>query len=425
MDDAPFAESRLRKPRLLWVGDAVVKSGFARVGHSVNEHLSKVWDVNYLGIGYDGNPHSYPYPIHVAKPYGKGDMFGIAQFERVCERVDPDVVLLNVDTYLVCGFLEVARGLKKRPMMVAYSPIDLPGIKSEIIRHFRQDGLNLFINYTEFGAKAIRQAGWTGLMTVIPHGVNNAFYRPLDRDECRRKIAPGIPEGAFVVGVVNRNQPRKRIDLAVIYFAEWLKQGGDGYLWLHCAKKDAGWDLVELARQLQIQDRVFMPGVQGIEDMPEEVLMPLFYSMLDVQVTTTLGEGWGLTTMEGMACGVPQIVPDWSALGEWTRPAAKMVPCSSVEVLSGYHTFGFGGIADQAEFVKALDEVASSPMQRQEMSRMGLELVSQPKYRWQDIANQFHLSFSGLLGIRESWRGQPKPPILKSEHQKLAEEIAA
>jgi glycosyltransferase involved in cell wall biosynthesis len=210
----------------------------------------------------------------------------------------------------------------------------------------------------------------------------------------------------------------------MICFAEWLNRGGDGFLWLHCAKKDAGWDLVELARYLGIQDRVFMPGVQNIEDMPEDVLMPLFYSMVDVGVSNTLGEGWGLTTMEMMACGIPQMAPDWSALAEWARPAARMIPCSAVEVLSGYHTFGIGGIADQEKYIEALDEIASSPMLRQEMSRLGLDLVKRIEYRWESVARKFNFNFAGLLATRAA---RPKPKIRpwQSELDKLAEAIAA
>lgn len=414
----------MRKPKLLWVGDAVIKSGFAKVNHSVNEHLSKIWDIECLGIGYSGEPHSYPYPIYPAKIYGKGDMFGISRFVEICDKVDPDVVLFNTDTYAICGFLDVAKELKKRPILVAYSPIDTPAVKKEIVSRLKRDGLDLFISYTEFGAKELRKSGWQGLTSVIPHGVDNAFYRPHDRKESRQLAAPGIPAEVFLIGAMGRNQPRKRLDLSMIYFAEWLKRGGDGYLWLHCAKKDAGWDLVELAKHLGIHHRVFMPGVQSIEDMPEEVLMPIFYSMCDVQISTSLGEGWGLMIMEGMACGVPQIVPDWSALGEWARSAARVVECSSVEILSGYHTFGIGGIVDQEKFIEALDEVATSPMLRQEMTRQGLELIEEERFRWNNIARQFHFNLAGLIHARSARVKKAISPF-ESQLDKLVEAIAA
>lgn len=392
----------MRKPRLLWVGDAVIKSGFSRVGHSVCEHLRHAWDVHYLGIGYTGDPHNYPYPIHPARKYVKGDMFGISRFQEICDSVEPDVVLINSDSFVVCGFLDVAKKLEKRPIIAAYSPVDTPGVKSEIIRQLHSHGLDLFISYTEFGAMQFRKSGWLGMTTVIPHGVDFGFYKAHDKEECREKLAPGIPKGALLIGNVNRNQPRKRLDLTLIYFAEWLNRGGDGYLWLHCAKKDAGWDLVELAKQLGVSDRVFMPGVKDVEDMPDEILMPFFYSMFDIFATTSLGEGWGLTVMEAMSCSVPVIAPRWSALEEWAEPAAHLVRCSSVEVLSGYHAFGIGGVVDQEEFIDALDELASSVMLREEMGRLGRELVTRPEYKWKNIAQRFNVTLAALINIHGS-----------------------
>uniref|UniRef100_UPI0005710642 hypothetical protein n=1 Tax=Verrucomicrobium sp. BvORR106 TaxID=1403819 RepID=UPI0005710642 len=52
-----------KKGRVLWIGDAVVPTGFGTVTHSVLEHLCQDWDVVVSGVNYDGSPHSYPYPI--------------------------------------------------------------------------------------------------------------------------------------------------------------------------------------------------------------------------------------------------------------------------------------------------------------------------------------------------------------------------
>src|SRR4030095_6152956 len=99
-------------------------------------------------------------------------------------------------------------------------------------------------------------------------------------------------------------------------------------------------------------NRVIFTGSGRLRDAAEAAQLPLIYSALDVQVTTTLGEGWGLTTMEGMACGTPQIVPDWAALGEWATPALK-VPCSLQLAHPGINTVG--ALPDKEAFMKALD----------------------------------------------------------------------
>jgi D-inositol-3-phosphate glycosyltransferase len=101
-------------------------------------------------------------------------------------------------------------------------------------------------------------------------------------------------------------------------------------LYLHvCPTGDVGYGIDQLAKYYNLKGRVILaqPGVYHGSTDDE---MALTYRAANVGISTTQGEGWGLTTMEGMACGLPQIVPDWSALGEWAAPAAYLVPCSRI-----------------------------------------------------------------------------------------------
>src|SRR5207245_1483917 len=152
--------------------------------------------------------------------------------------------------------------------------------------------------------------------------VHLQIYYPGNQQEARQRL--GFPESLFdkfIVGNVNRNQPRKRLDLTVQYFAEWMKdsQINDAYLFLHIAPTgDVGYNPEQLLKYYGI-DRRLIKGDPGVWSGVTEMEMADTYRSFDVQVTTTQGEGWGLTTMEGMACGIPQIVPEWSALGEWPK----------------------------------------------------------------------------------------------------------
>ncbi len=44
------------------------------------------------------------------------------------------------------------------------------------------------------------------------------------------------------------------------------------------------------------------------------------YAAADLLITTTLGEGWGLSVTEAMACGTPVLVPNHSSLQEIIGP---------------------------------------------------------------------------------------------------------
>ena len=390
----------MTKPRLLYWGDSPTEeTGFARVGRVLCHYLSRAWDVSYLGLSYSGDPHPFPYRIYPAQQNPKQDMFGYARARTIVEHEKPDVVLMNTDTCVVAEAVHRSRNWEHRPKIVAYSPIDSPGVKGPIAEKLSE--LDLFVSYTEFGLREMRAAGFWGNAIVAPHGIEAGLYQPHDKAKARAAIVPGVPADAFLVGNVNRNQPRKRLDLTVMYFAEWVRRGrapANAALYLHCAKRDAGWDLSELAKKLDVADRVFI-AVDDMVDLPPESMMPLVYSALDVQVTTTLGEGWGLTQLEGMSCGTPQIVPDWSALGEWAKPAARLVPCTGLEVISGYTTFGFGGVVDKEAFLDALDEMAGPEAVRADYASRGLSLARDPRFSWASVAETFH---GALLGLRDA-----------------------
>src|SRR5688572_28257140 len=91
----------------------------------------------------------------------------------------------------------------------------------------------------------------------------------------------------------------------------------------------AGWDLGDLAKLYGVRGRVAVPadGLKTTQDT-----MRYVYNAIDVQINTANGEGFGLCQLEGMACGTPQILPDFAALGDWPKSAAFMVPATERSV---------------------------------------------------------------------------------------------
>src|SRR6185503_10536800 len=120
--------------------------------------------------------------------------------------------------------------------------------------------------------------------------------------------------------MVDRNAPRKRLDLGMYYFSEWVKDKPENVMfYYHGALKDEGWDIGDLARYLGIDKRLVLShqDLNPALGFPLEA-MKLVYNLADVKLSCAT-EGWGFTAMESMACGVPNIALAYSALGEWAR----------------------------------------------------------------------------------------------------------
>jgi glycosyltransferase involved in cell wall biosynthesis len=124
------------------------------------------------------------------------------------------------------------------------------------------------------------------------------------------------------------------------------------------------------------------------------------YRAFDVQITTTQGEGDGLTTKEGMACGIPQIVPEWSALGEWAKGYAVCVPCTSTAATIG-RANAIGGIADEIIFVQRLRNLYGNRAMRTAVAEKCLECVQQPQYRWEAVGRGFAEALDKVLEFKQ------------------------
>lgn len=385
------------KPKLLWISDAVVETGFARVTHNVLGWLGSRWDRVVLGVNAKGDPHSYPYRIYPAMV--GGDMWGFGRFAEIIKLEKPDVIVIQSDAWIVKGFLEIAETMPDCPPVCAFMPVDAAGVKRATAKALGQLAFAAF--YTEWAVEQARSCGFEGNAFAVGLGVRREIYKPMPQAEARVKLKGlDIPEGAFLVTNVNRNQPRKRQDLTIKYFAEWVKRGGDGYLYLHALRQDIGWDLQEIADYYGISDRFFMPDADTYADLMPEAGMPAIYSAADVNVSTCMGEGFGLPHLESMACGVPQIIPDFAALGEWPRGAVVNVPVEHGAANFGYQAFGIGATPKMEPFIEALDQMARDPEYRAEMGRKALERASEPQFQWAEIAKRFDIEMSGVLSGR-------------------------
>jgi len=370
--------------RLLWIGDAACDTGFARATHYTLDTLSKEWDVTVLGLNYRGDPHTYPYPIYPAWP--GGDLFGIGRCQEIVRKVRPHAIVIQNDPWNIPLYMKTLEEINDvpRPLMIGAIAVD-----GKNCRGWAMNKLDHVIFWTKFAQYEAIKGGFAKSSSIVPLGVDLDIYKLGDRAAARKLVLPPQCQNGFIVGNVNRNQPRKRIDLTIRYFAEWMHSTGvdDAFLYLHVAPTgDLGYDCDQLAGYYNLHGHMILAEPEVFQGA-SEAMMANTYHTFDVQVTTTAGEGWGLTTMEGMACGVPQIVPDWAALGEWCGEAAMKVPCDPICSLNKVNVIG--GEPDGDLFKLALDKLYRFPEIRAAYRDKGLELAAQPEYRWENIAEAF------------------------------------
>jgi glycosyltransferase involved in cell wall biosynthesis len=374
--------------RVLWVGDAACSSGFARVTHAVCDELFAAGhDVAVVGINYYGDPHGHPYSIYPPRqPFDGGrDGYGVTRTPAISYRFKPDVIVLLNDPWNVEPYLDALRGFRERSAERGFLVPEVPVVAFMAVdakNQFSAPALNRCAHvatWTRFGADELKAGGYEGEPSVVPLGVDSEKFYPGDRSEAREKL--GLEPDAFYVGVVGRNQPRKRLDLTLEAFADWVRNNDvpNARLLLHVAPTgDRGFDLKPLVRHFGLErGRVLLSTPNTGAGAPDEQLR-LFYSAFDCYLTTTQGEGWGLPCLEAMACGTPCLVPDHSGLGDWTGSAAVKVPCSAIAVNApiGDLAYTVGGVVDRRAVVSELNTMYRSSAHRDTYRRRGLKLAA-------------------------------------------------
>lgn len=380
--------------KLMWVGDAGCPSGFAVATHKILDTLRFHFDVTVLGINYLGDPNPYTYDLYPA--FGGGDVFGINRLHFMCNLVQPDVIVIqqdgwNIPSYIRMLRIKKANGEYHYPEHAKIPVIAAVAVDGQNFRGEWLDGVAKAIFWTQFALDEARKGGYAGPAEVITLGVDLDDYYPVAKDEALAGMQLSQLVDKFIVGNVNRNQPRKRWDLTIRYFANWVHayKISDALLFLHAAPTgESAVDVRQLCQYYGVQHMLAMrepaPFIgESIETMRNT------YCACDIMISTTQGEGFGLTTLEAMACGRPSIVPEWSGLGDWAPRGAWMVPCTSTVVNPVANTNVIGGVPDEKQFIQAMQRLYTDKPGRLNNSMAAFECANLLKFRWRTIGEQW------------------------------------
>jgi len=300
-------------------------TGFGTVARNILEGLFRTgrYQIDILGINFWGDPHNFPYRIWPVGTNAERDPYGRKKIVNMIAKsnIDFDILFFLQDTFIMDFLPELTGFLKEKKVKhksICYFPVD--GVpKEQWIKNV--DATDYTVAYTEYGKKEA-EAAYSGCkdLLVLPHGVNTADYYPHEESVVKafRGNYFGHNANKFIFTNLNRNQQRKDIPRTIHAFKLFKEQVKDSLLYLHMAKKDVGWDLMEIIKAhglSAVDDIVFPENFGPNQGYPREIVN-MIYNCSDCVISTTLGEGWGLSWIEAMATKTPVIMPANTALVE-------------------------------------------------------------------------------------------------------------
>jgi len=333
--------------KILLVGDSLQgPTGFANDGMGISWCLADKFDVHYLGlqsyqnekikINIEGEQRTVIQHPNLPRGKQKWD-FGTKSLPQLLDRLEPDILLTVNDIQMVQHVPQVMC-----PNSVNLQVIDLPSkqfrgdydlnraLQGELrkfreqfprrtkwIQYAPQDGdppMGQWSNIYRMSDQVVAMSNygqwvfkrWFGLdVPRIWHGVDTTVFQNTPKDKQF--------ENKFVVGNFNRNQPRKQPVRNIIAFAKFAQDKDDVLLHMQMDWNDQfGWPLQYFGQLYGCLHKMIQPLPVG---MPREQVAKI-YNNWDLNVTPTGGEGFGLTHIEGFACGLPSIATDYTTSKE-------------------------------------------------------------------------------------------------------------
>lgn len=354
------------------------------------------------------------------------NQFGRWRYERVLLDFQPDIVC-DVRDYWMNAYQQSS------PFRPYYHWAVMPTIDSE---PQQEEWIDTYINadavftYSDFGRDVLQRQSNNKVKykaTTSP-GVDLKVFYPMINEQKQIRQSLGMPEDAFIVGSVMRNQKRKLIpDLFETFKLLKTKNPAlydKSYLYLHTSFPDAGWDIPQLLKEYNVTNKVLFTylcqhcgyaggflfkhvrcpcprcgqGSMGFPNVnvgvPSEVLARIMNSF-DIYVQYAICEGFGMPQVEAASCGVPIASVDYSAMSDIVRKLNGF-PIRVAKAFKELETKAIRVYPDNEHLIEILTNYEKLPQVLKNQKRLETRKLTETYYNWDNIAKLWENYFDSV-----------------------------
>lgn len=410
--------------RVLMLADFACATGFAQVSQNIAAQLlnSGEFQIDVVAINYHGMPSEWHkiFPairIFPAAYISGGDLFGRNGYLNLLSSGAYDLTFILQDTFQIepigSKIVEIRNSLqshgKKTFKWIFYYPIDAQPKENWISKSAML--ADVPVAYTEYGksesVKLVPEIEYK--LKVIPHGINEKVFYPLNKEviaEFKKDYFLGRTTGKYLVTNINRNQPRKDIARTMQIFRLFKNQVPQSVLYLHMKANDVAYNLHEMARNFELipdEDYIIPKDFDENTGLSEKIVNAI-YNASDLVMTTTLGEGWGLSMTESMATKTPVIAPNHSSLTEMLADGRGMLITAGKRqsdwIALQYDNERVRPVVDVAEFVDKMVFLHNNPDVAKEMAEKAYSHVIN-NLTWDIVGKKWLETFKEALIVKK------------------------
>ncbi len=208
--------------------------------------------------------------------------------------------------------------------------------------------------------------------TYVPHAVDTEIFKRLSEAEIAKfkKENLKIEDDRLIFFWNNRNARRKQSGSLIWWFAQFLKKTDKkATLIMHTDPRDVhGQDLHAIIKELGLVNREVLLSEQKIP--PQN--LAYFYNAADATINISDAEGFGLATLESLACETPIIVNKTGGLQDQVRNGDQLfgieiIPSSQAVIGSQEVPFIYEDRISEEQMVGALETFANIPKETRKL----------------------------------------------------------
>jgi len=312
-----------KRIKVLWVGDYNCPTGFAEVNKNILHRLvgGDDFEFHVLAVNRECPDPVYPiyFPIYECKT-----TYALGEIAEVFDKVKPDILFTLNDGHVMPLYQKILGARLDTCSWIGYITFDGTPIARwrDALNH-----MDAVIFPTEWQKQEINKIMPSLKCKVISYGVNTKIFKPVEKDiikHYKKYMLGDQNEDAFIFGMVAKNFERKRYPELIQAFTIFKYKSGIKFtrepILVLCPTHARGqFNLENMAKIAGAKDNdIVIIQTNSAFGLPDEE-MNLIYNMMDVNCLISIGEGYGLPTINAAACGKPTIAMDNSVQHELSK----------------------------------------------------------------------------------------------------------
>lgn len=413
--------SEPRKTRVMFCGTYPIgqSNGYSRVVYYVSKYLGVKDDIELTIYGFQNFKNTtssgrtdIPSNVIIHDAYAteepKRSGFGEKEIATYLKTHPQDIVIIFNDMVITTSLvrdivLNLSKEERSQFKLISYMDQVYPYQKTEFI-NVLNEYFDAVIAFTPYWESVVKKLGLKKEMPTyhFPHGFDDKLYFPIPKLLARTYF--NIPQDAFVILNLNRNQPRKRWDHTIMAFANVVER--------HYKLKDSTrpirlmigtaikgfWNLMEIydneikKRNIPIDvGREYISTIDNPQQLTDRSIN-IIYNLCDIGINTCEGEGFGLCQFEHLALGCPQIVANIGGFKEFINDTNSTL----IEPKWNYYVDnvrdgigGFAEVSNPSDFADAIWDYYTHPEKVTAHGKNGRKEIIQ-HYSWETVVNMLY-----------------------------------